>query len=184
MADHLLPARSDQGRLAEIVREDGSAVAAQPDIGLAGAVRRQDQQQAAGDFRGLTAAQVGAGFQPRPLMTATALAAGIHHEWRQAFFGQCLHARHGGVFFTQRLDLVEGHPQVGVQALLGSGEVAAGVNLVAGDGLFVFALATQQHHTGGEHHDQQVGQQHVQGFVPGAGRANHLSAAHGWAISA
>ncbi len=146
-------------------------VAAQPDIGLASAVGRQDQQQAAGDFRGLAAAQVSAGLQPRPLVAAAALAAGIDHEGWQAFFGQGLHARHGSVFFTQQLDFVEGHPQVGVQALFGGGEVAPGVDLVAGDGLFVFALATQQHYAGSEHHNQQADQKHVQGFVPGAGRA-------------
>ncbi|MNH03460.1 hypothetical protein D3C79_627240 [compost metagenome] len=117
-------------------------------------------------------------------MAATALAAGIDHERRQAFFGQGLYAGRDGVFFAQELDLVEGYPQVGVQALLGGGEVAAGVDLVAGDGLFVLALTAQQHHAGGEHHDQQACQQHVQGFVPGTGRANDVGAAHGWAISA
>ncbi|MNP13463.1 hypothetical protein D3C76_1057450 [compost metagenome] len=64
VADHLLPASGDQGGLAEVVRDHGGAVAAQPDIGLACAVGWQDQQQAAGHFRGLAAAQVGAGFQP------------------------------------------------------------------------------------------------------------------------
>ncbi|MNC51574.1 hypothetical protein D3C75_1008710 [compost metagenome] len=103
---------------------------------------------------------------------------------RQAFLGQGLHAGRGGGFLTQQLDFVEGHPQVGVQALLGGGEVATGVDLVAGDGLFILAFAAQQHHAGGEYHDQQADQQHVQGFVPGTGRANHLGAAHGWAISA
>ncbi|MNN62334.1 hypothetical protein D3C81_1776270 [compost metagenome] len=117
-------------------------------------------------------------------MAAAALAAGIDHERRQAFLGQGLYAGRGGVFFTQQLDFVEGHPQVGVQALLGGGEVATGVDLVAGDGLFILAFAAQQHHAGGEYHDQQADQQHVQGFVPGTGRANHLGAAHGWAISA
>ena len=63
-----------------------------------------------------------------------------------------------------------------------SGDVAAGVDLVAGDGLLVLAFATQHHHRGGKHHDQQAGQQHVQGFVPGAGRAYHLGG-HWLAIS-
>ena len=57
VADHLLPASGDQCRLAEVIRDDCGAVAAQPDIGLAGAVGWQDQQQAAGNFGCLAAPQ-------------------------------------------------------------------------------------------------------------------------------
>ncbi|MNE62911.1 hypothetical protein D3C80_1582270 [compost metagenome] len=122
-------------------------------------------------------------------MATAALAACVDHEGWQAFVGQGLHTGHGGGFFTQQLDLVEGHAQVGVKPLFSGGEVAAGVDLVAGDGLLVLAFAAQHHHGSGKNHDQQADQQHVQGFVPSASRAYDLGTAHGrrahgWPMSA
>ncbi|MNN52477.1 hypothetical protein D3C81_1671790 [compost metagenome] len=122
-------------------------------------------------------------------MATTALAAGVYHERWQAFLGQRLHTGYGGGFFAQQLDLVERDAKVGIDALFGGRQVAAGVDLVAGDGLLVFAFTAQQHHTGRYDDDQQADQQHIEGFVPRAGGAHHVGAAqgraaHGCAMSA
>ncbi|MNG04237.1 hypothetical protein D3C84_873560 [compost metagenome] len=111
-------------------------------------------------------------------MLAAAGATGVEHKWRETFFGEDFDSQQLRLLFAACLDLVEGHPQVGVHPLLGRIEVAAGIQLVGLDAHLVMPFAAQGNDAGGHREDQQADQQHVQGFMPGAGRAHHLDAAH------
>lgn len=111
-------------------------------------------------------------------MLAAAGGAGVGHEGREAFLGQDLDGQQLRRVFAARLDLVERHPQVGVHPLFGGIEVAAGIQLMGFDADLVKAFAAQGNDAGGHGQDQQADQQHVKGFMPGAGRAHYLDAAH------
>ncbi|MNH31426.1 hypothetical protein D3C79_917880 [compost metagenome] len=111
-------------------------------------------------------------------MLAATGAAGILDKGREAFFGQYCHRHQGRVFFTAQLDLFERHPQVGIHPLLGGAQVAAGIELMGFDADFVMALTAQGDDTRSHGQNEQADQQHVQGFMPRAGRAHHLDPAH------
>ncbi len=119
-------------------------------------------------------------------MIATAHRTGIPGERRKAFVAQLLRGDRRLLLAGQQADFVEGHAQVGVNALFRRAQVASCVQLMAGDAVRFLSITVQADHPGSAAEDQQAQQQDVQGFMPGACRTDDVSGrcAHGAWISA
>ncbi|MNZ97905.1 hypothetical protein D3C78_1171700 [compost metagenome] len=107
-------------------------------------------------------------------MVATADGAGIPGKRGKTLVGEGLGRRQGLLFLAQQMNLVQRHPQIGVDALLGSAEVAAGIQLVAVDAAHLMGFPAPEHHRTCDRKDHQAQQQDVEGFVAGTRRAHDL----------
>ncbi len=124
--------------------------------------------------------------QPLPGMAAATDRTGVPGKGGETFLGELRWSGQRLLFLLQQADLVEGDPQVGVDALFARCQVAARIELMGRDRGDVLFLAVQRHHgTGDQQHDQ-AEQQHIEGFMAGASRAYDLGGggAHGASMSA
>ncbi|MNR31078.1 hypothetical protein D3C85_1485690 [compost metagenome] len=119
-------------------------------------------------------------------MAAPADGAGVPGKRGKPFLGQQLGCRQRLLFLAQQMDLVQRHPQIGVDTLLGCTEVTARIQLMAADAAHLMGFTAPEHHRAGHRQDRQAQQQNIEGFVTGPGRAHDLGrwSAHGASMSA